>query len=231
MNLINNTQICSLKCVKRLLGFTLSEVLLTLTILGVVIGLTIPALFNNVQQSQFNSGVQVADKMLSQAVEQLMINNGIVNVASSNGLRNDLCNVMQCVKTDTTANLLSPISNPFYYSTYKGSARIAYNYATYPNAATILSNGMYLLVIYTLGSCAGNYGVNACGGMYVDINGPNQGPNMWGEDVYEFYVVLNNGVYSILPSGSSNDTNASNCQVGSSPGCTYQRLYNPNGMP
>ena len=210
---------------------------MTLTILGVVIGLTIPALFNNIQQAQFNVGVQQADNMLSQAVEQLQANNGIVNVTSSNGLRNDLCNVMQCVRTDTDANLYSPVSNPFYYSFYKGAANTSLNFATDVWAAAILSNGMYLFDIITYGSC-NHYGVNACASFTVDINGPYQGPNMSGEDLDWFYVVLNNGVYSILPLGTASDTLAGpgnptySCQVGNwACGCTYQRLYNPNNMP
>ena len=232
---IKYIQIPPPKCVKRLLGFTLSEVLLTLTILGVVISLTVPTLLNNVQQNQENVAVWQADNMLSQAVEQLQANNGIVNVTSNTGLRSDLCSVLQCVRTDTTANIYSSISNPFYYSYYKGSYW-ANNYASDGSLGAILSNGMVLFDIYTYGNC-NNGGVNACASIPVDINGPAQGPNMLGEDVYVFWVVLNNGVYSILPFGTANDTVAGpgrgqSCQVGNwACGCTYQRLYNPNNMP
>ena len=234
IKLSKNIKIPPPKCAKRLPGFSLPEVILVLSIIGIVAGLIVPTLLNNIQQSQFNTGVWQADTMLSQAVEQLQANNGIVNVTSSNALRNDLCNVMQCVRTDTTANILSPISNPFYYSNYKSSTS-SYNGAIDGSPTAILSNGMYILSINAIGSCTGNAGVNACAWLSVDINGPYQGPNMIGEDLHAFWIVLNNGIYSILPRGTSNDTTdtgSQSCNIGNwACACTYQRLYNPNNMP
>ena len=222
-------------------GFTLAEVLLVLTIIDLVAFFTIPPLENSVVQSQYNTGVWQAYTMLSQAVEELQANNGYIHIGtdasiySAGLIRTDFCSVLSCVRTDTEANIYSSISNPFYYSYYKGSFFTLNNRAisTYPMA--ILNNGMYV-TFSSNGSCTGNFGVNACAVLDVDINGA-AGPNMLGEDYYTFYLVLNNGIYSILPAGSPGDTvstpgNNGNCAIGSyAQGCTYQRLYNPNNMP
>ena len=91
---------------------------------------------------------------------------------------------------------------------------------------------MLLLRFYSYSSCGQYFGasVNACADVRVDINGA-AGPNMWGEDMYNFAIVLHNGVYSVLPVGSPNDTTYGTCIIGGGIACTYQRLYNPNGMP
>lgn len=66
----------------------------------------------------------------------------------------------------------------------------------------------------------------------VDTNGT-QGPNMFGEDSFWFWIILKNGVYSIIPFGSSGD--GMSCSkagtFATSLGCTYQRLNDPNNMP
>lgn len=225
---------------KRSLGFTLAEVLLALTIVGVVSSLTVSALMNSVAQSQYNSGVWQAENMLSQAVEQLQANNGIVHagtnigftLAGDNVFRNDFCNVLQCVRMDIASNLYS--GNPLSYKS-ASAAGDGFLLNSTGIAGAILSNDIYLSFASDA-SCTG-WGMNECGIIGVDINGPNQGPNMFGEDVYLFAVVLNNGIYSILPDGAPNDGLASSgrgaaCAIGQEGlGCTYQRLYNPNGMP
>jgi hypothetical protein len=57
---------------------------------------------------------------------------------------------------------------------------------------------------------------------------------MMGDDLFEFYVISVNGIYSIIPAGGPNDVNGFTCGVGASgggSGCTYTRLFNPNGLP
>ena len=188
------------------------------------------------QQAQFTSSAQTAYQMLAQAVETLQAQNGVVHTGpldtGSNGnmLRNDFCNVLQCVSMDTTQNLTNGGIN--YYN-YKSSS-IAFNTASWNPlvAATILNNGIYLLWFHSYGNCTtGDPGTNACGYFMVDTNGT-AGPNMLGDDMIQFMVVLNNGVYSILPAGAPGDSNnGTACSIGSGLACTYWRLFNPNGMP
>lgn len=219
----------------------MAEILLTLAIIGAVLGLTIPTLYSNVQQSQFNAGDWTAYTMLSQAVEEIQSNTGILHVGNNdggNGLRNDLCSVLQCISpVETWGQLLSAYSIPFLYYTAPGVGANDKSIVSY-YAGVILSNGYFLTIASNSGCPNVGVGLNECGYLYVDINGA-AGPNTCGEDFLGFWVVLNNGVYSIVPMGSPNDTiygpsgSGGNCSSSSTvwPGCTYTRLFNPNGMP
>ena len=236
MKFINTTQISPKKLYN---GFTLAEVLLTLTIIGVVAALTVPTLINNIQQAQCNTGAQAAYSMLSQAIGVIQqsgggLHLGIPPAGPSDALRNDFCSVLTCVKTSESPSTIGSIS----YLNYKGSTLQSlaqyYGSTAYggPVPGAALNNGMYLIQFIDAGSCTYN-GINACGGIFVDINGE-QGPNMFGDDVILFYIVINNGVYSLLPAGSPQDispydTCTANLAFGW--GCTYQRVFSPNNLP
>ena len=215
-------------------AFTLAEILLTLTIIAVVASLTIPALVQSEQQAYFNTGVWNAYSMLSQTLISIQTSGGLVHTGNNDngvGLRNDFCNVMQCVQIDTSANIFGPTN----YLFYKGGT------TGWPGAdsapAVKLNNGSYIRFASMNGCANNNYGsvTNICGWMTIDING-SQGPNMAGADWFSFWLVLNNGAYSIVPEGASDTYICSNNygvggSWGNSNGCTYQRLYNPNNMP
>ncbi len=218
-------------------GFSLAEVILTLTIVGTIAAFTIPTLINSSEQAQYNAGANTAFLMLSQALDTIA-SSGTVHagtntgntMAGNNVFRNDFCNVMRCTAIGTDASLFT---GPYYY--YKSSTQgtVIDNYP-----AAILSNGMYLMQFESSSSCTGLNGI-ACAWIHVDINGA-AGPNMNGEDLYLFYVVQNSttGDYSILPAGSPQDPTDGpgmptySCAVGNwADGCAYQRIYYPNNMP
>ena len=57
---------------KRLIGFTLAEVLITLAIIGVVAALSIPAVISNSQQQEFKTGLRKAVSVLNSAITMNM---------------------------------------------------------------------------------------------------------------------------------------------------------------
>ena len=174
--------------------------------------------------------------MVAQAVETLQANNGVVRTGpldysgSGSMFRNDFCSVLNCVRMDTHANITNGGINYYLYK----SNTISFNSGVYYGAGfagAILNNGMYLTFCSYANCTTGDPGTNACGYFIVDTNGA-AGPNMWGDDLLSFMVVLNNGVYSILPAGSPGDSNnGTACPIGGGWACTYWRLFNPNGMP
>ncbi len=95
-----------------------------------------------------------------------------------------------------------------------------------------MNNGT-LLEIINFPGCAYN-GINACGHILADINGQ-KGPNMWGKDLYAFWIVKKNGIgkYSILPSGTKGENPFQGCtELGTTAGgCTAVRLATPELMP
>jgi hypothetical protein len=70
-------------------------------------------------------------------------------------------------------------------------------------------------------------GVSGCGLVIADINGL-KGPNMWGKDLYQFYITnpTGSGPYRLIPNGIGVA-----CAVGSASECTAARLTNPEQMP
>ena len=244
---INKVQVLLKKCKNTIkkAAFTFAEVLLTLTIIGVISSLTIPSLLSNVQQSQYNAGLNNIYQQLGSALQSIQANGGMVHAGMSNSsnlaLASDFCNVMSCVTTNSTPVQFAGASNYLYY-------RSTLTDTTFPVATTgaypvMLNNGVYLMFwantsdwpvggIYTTNPNA--WPGTCVGWIIADING-SAGPNMWGEDTYSFDIILFNGAYSIVPSGNGANGDSSTCSFGSithgtSIGCTYQRLYNPSSM-
>ena len=213
-------------------GFTLAEVLITLLIIGVIASIVIPGIINNTNEAEYNAGIKKVYADLSNAVKVIQVNNGgTVNVGDVSGsssvtFRDDFCNVMSCIKTDTATNIFG--SNTYKY--YKG---VNWNVVgSSINSAAALNNGT-LIKFESGGNCNNFVPLNVCGYMWVDINGQ-KGPNMWGKDLYFFYVARKNGYYSLLPAGTQNDTSysATTCAVGDNGvGCTAWRLRDPDHMP
>ena len=61
---------------KRLIGFTLAEVLITLAIIGVVAALSIPAVISNSQQQEYKTGLRKAVSVLNSAITMNMALDG-----------------------------------------------------------------------------------------------------------------------------------------------------------
>ena len=225
-------------------GFTLAEVLITLTIIGIVAALTIPTLINNVNEAQYNAGVKDSFNKLSQALSMIQSNNGgIVHVGvqnnSSQALMNDFCNVMSCSQINQDLSAWISSTN---YLCYKGSNAGDCNlfsnldsmrsHGNNPVGA-VLNNGAYMGFFDDGGSVEGYTDINIVGDVMVDINGINNGPNMAGQDLHFFHIAQDsNGVYSIVPFGIPDDIgnfdSGSGCSLADGSGgmtCTYQRLY------
>ena len=61
---------------KRLKGFTLAEVLITLAIIGVVAAISIPSVISNSQQQEFKTGLRKAVSVLNSAITMNMAIDG-----------------------------------------------------------------------------------------------------------------------------------------------------------
>ena len=61
---------------KRLKGFTLAEVLITLAIIGVVAAISIPSVISNSQQQEFKTGLRKAVSVLNSAITMNMALDG-----------------------------------------------------------------------------------------------------------------------------------------------------------
>ncbi|MDD3014843.1 MAG: prepilin-type N-terminal cleavage/methylation domain-containing protein [Candidatus Gastranaerophilales bacterium] len=206
------------------IGFTLAEVLITLMIIGVISSIVIPGLINNTKEGEYQAGAKKALAELNSATKVIMVNNGgEINFASDSTFRADYCSVMNCIKIDATAtNIFGTTAPNLYKSTSTGAVATGYG--------VILNNGMYLDFDMLSTTCVnGSFSSTTCGRVDVDING-SKAPNMWGRDLYRFYVISKNksgGAFQVVPAGMTGDASGTTCVAGTtSPGaCTYRRIY------
>lgn len=191
-------------------GFTLAEILITIAIIGVIAALTIPTLVNNTNKQQYVSGLLTAYSTLTQATNQLMMDNGgtMVNLSVSPtpdfgfNLTQKYCTKMNCVKTCLygsdaagcfTSSLKTLLGTQTPWGIGVGSPP--------PGAGAILSNGMTMIFNNLSEQCTdGSYVVGgqdvACYSIYVDVNGF-RSPNILGRDVFHFFIYRN----GIVPAG------------------------------
>lgn len=219
---------------KELRAFTLSEVLLVLSVIGVVAALTIPTLIQKVSNDQYNAGLKKAYSTAFQVYTMLLAENGgdISSVFSGNGTISDSVNVMNsfAAKLNVVKNCGSGLG--CLYTTeqkYLNGSQSVANFDSSLNggyAKVVLSNGTMVIMEDFTGVCSTDLGDGpldgkGCGTYFVDING-SKPPNTRGKDYFVFWVTTT-GLY---PRGSHNDGYA--CSTGvsfaTSDGCTAKVL-------
>lgn len=196
-------------------AFTLAEVLITLSIIGVVAAITIPALMNNIQDAQYKNSWKKAYSNMSQVATRVVQDNG----GSLKGIFNDqfgqsakdlfkqnLSYIRDCDSADSAGKC---------WSTSVKNLSNTYSYTPYNNAALVLKDGMSIL-FFTNATGGGvdcswtiSTDLKICGYADVDVNGFTKGPNQLGKDIYSFWILENR----ILPEGTVQD-HRDNCSTG-----------------
>ena len=222
---------------KKYLGFTLAEVLVTLGIVGVVAAMTIPILMTNIGEKQTISRLKQTYSLLSQAFK-LAENDGadfgtLAENDSNNWkqkasdfvdkLRPHLKILSDCGHDDVNAVCV----RDQYYIQLNGSNRMnyAHNSSMYK---LVLFNGTHIWLhggeknwTYTSGGVTEPEYAR----IYVDTNGV-QGPNQWGRDFFMFHYF---GSLGLVPSGLPGVYESDSCRLSSSGvGCAYYVLKNGN---
>lgn len=208
-------------------GFTLAEILITLTIIGVVASLTIPSLMNNIGDQANKTAWKQAYADLSQVTMRMSADNGgsFTGIfADSNALRNEYLKYLNYVKSCNNAGNDGCWHNANDWKALDGTPR--FNYA---QPGLILSNGNLLLLGINDTNC--NYSLHGmspmpleCGNMIIDINGF-KGPNIVGKDIFGVELLKN----LIIPFGGQNSQLSSYCEgstgLYSGEGCSAKYLY------
>lgn len=216
-------------------GFTLSEVLLVLSVIGVVAALTIPTLIQKTSKDQYVSQLKKEYSVLSQAFNLLQAENGgsIVPVFQNdtpanggNGIAlNAFLSKLNVIKNCGNA-MGCWYDKPRYLldgTLYEATPDTSDNGK---NGKAILADGTMINMGVRSVDCTYNNGsgpfLNTCGYMDVDINGA-AGPNVRGRDYFVFFITQS-GIY---PRGTTYD--AAPCNVppgdyGNTIGCTGKVL-------
>lgn len=217
------------------LGFTLAEVLITLGIVGVVAAMTIPSLINYYKTKELEVRFKEADAIIQQALKKTANEAGYDSIS-------DLDIPGRSVTDDNLAKLKKEVSetlNPIWLkqftsitplswsSIYWGGKRchemtggvfnmFATCWFSYGNnKAYQLPNGL------TITGLSAQYGgINHPGLVYFlfDTNGPYQGPNRWGHDIFLYY---SSPTYNTMCNPTINNS-------GNQTGCYYWANKNQN---
>lgn len=177
-------------------AFTLSEVLLTLGVIGVVAAVTIPALMNNISNAQYKTAAKEIVSQIQQAAQQSINDNGGTLPNYSGHLILDIkpyFSVVEYCQGISGCNVSQ--GDPLYiHWTFLNGV----DYAAIPYILAVDGNKDAMLIkdgaVISVGTFIGytNFGG---GGPYtgrnsviIDVNGA-KSPNVFGKDVYVFYVL------------------------------------------
>ena len=179
-------------------GFTLSEILITLGVIGVVAAMTLPTLIKNYKYKVLESQLKKGYSTVSQALLMMYADTGIdINYqnypsfsfypAFIKYLRINKSSISNILRRDGSYMSLD-------YMNYNNTAEA--NAALFDEGQMILNDNM---AIYIQNSDIGNYGLF----ITIDVNGLNTKPNRWGHDLFSFRVE-NNG--KLTPMADPNGT-------------------------
>jgi len=187
---------------RRRRAFTLAEIMITLTIVGVVASMSIPNLLKNTNNQEIVAGVKKSYVAVSQSFRQLEVQGVDIDAAFTGGgayALNVFAPTLNISKNCGNGSGCFPSGS---YSLLNGNAFWNPN-ADITRGKVILNDGS-LLAIYDdpAVGCTKDRGTavfnNAeCGTFFVDVNGF-KGPNTMGRDLFE-YIIARSGVY---PSGT-----------------------------
>lgn len=163
-------------------AFTLSEVLVTMSIIGVISALTVPTLVNNYQKKSQIIQLRKTANDIASAIDMLITEEGKSKFSATteyNNLntlvKNRLKTIKTCSKTEDKDDTGSCFANEKYYSV-NGTG----------DGTTFSCDGNSYILASSAAICLTKTENNSVK-INLDING-NQGPNIGGRDMFEFYI-------------------------------------------
>ena len=192
-------------------AFTLAEILITLTVMGLISALTIPSLVQTTKDSQLKSAWKETYSIINQATSRVILNNGgtmlgICTDWDGNCMRdkylNHLLSIKSCSSSDAVGNCWPNNTK------YMDNSNFAYN----GSPVIILNNGSSLAFAFYYGNCTNTdwQNIPVCGALNLDVNGL-KGPNIMGKDIYGIWIVKD----GIKPYGVQGDGYENTCTTSS----------------
>lgn len=202
-----------MKNITGLLAFTLAEVLIVLSIIGIVADMTIPTLISNVNEKALKTAKQVAALKFEEVMNQMRANDKLTGYASADAFAKEFVKYMKTVQRCDSDSLTNCFIDKIKTSddeevetgTLKTGANIALeNPENYPsnNVAITFPNGIMAIVNYSnvcewknplTGGGASRSEATKCLSMIYDVNGRKK-PNQVGEDI----VTLNAKIQTLF---------------------------------
>jgi len=148
-------------------GFTLAEVLITMSIIGIVAALTMPTLTANTRKKETTARLKKFYSMMQQALIKAELDNGMMQdwrIGTENSYANSKA----------------------FFDKYIGP------YFKYTNVKQDPDTTTRTLVLLNDGSSFALYR-GGCWDILYDINGPNKKPNLEGADIFRFLICPEQG--------------------------------------
>jgi prepilin-type N-terminal cleavage/methylation domain-containing protein len=190
---------------KKLKAFTLAEILLVISIIGIIAAMTIPSLINDTNKTELVVALKKADYVLNQAYIKLVVENGSIENALTNvSSHSDLANVfipqlnVSKVCMDPSAGDTGCWPNQVYTSIKSGSNFNNFNTLSYSSITT--ADGITYGFKLDSNTCSTGT-IKSCGTVYIDVNGPNKGPTSLGRDLFILLITKD----GIKPRGAPGD--------------------------
>lgn len=219
-------------------AFTLAEVLIVMSIIGIIAEMTIPSLMQNVQIAQYKAGLKKAVDILNQAQLMIATDSGgnfaaaldsscgsftVSSIQSNDCVGNLFKDKLKYYKTCAAAvgGAYTNGCTPQYFYKY-GSTTAIGDTSGWNNYGIVLKDGMSMLFYDESAAKCNNGSTNACTEIWLDVNGPNKKPNRMGDDMYRLFIRANNvGPMTLSESGGSDDCSSG----GVGYYCGYKYLY------
>ena len=184
---------------KHKIGFTLSEVLLTLVIIGVIASLTIPSLMQNTRKQEYVTALKKAYSTLSQASYAIASEEGKPSEWIDSNMFNAADSVYKTFKDYLNIAADCGKDHKKCFGT-DGEKNRTYR------RSFILADGQIFEFTEARQGCNLTYGASqdVCAYIYVDINGRKK-PNKAGRDGFSF-ILKADGIH---PAGCDSDNDCS----------------------
>lgn len=199
----------------KIKAFTLSEVLLVLSVIGVISAITIPGLISKITDQLYETRLKKFYSTFNEAIKKA--------TADSDCANDVICAGIYSHSDDYAENIMLKYLNKSkdlgYYNNaftnvidyYEGSGTPHCINPDGYNRHIILTDGTIVGIepANTL-DCAENHSISGkgpmsryCGFIYVDINGQTP-PNRYGKDIFWFHLINSDGVF-LYPYGGADD--------------------------
>ena len=174
------------------IGFTLAEILIVLSIIGVVASITIPALISDNKDKVSASKLSSTITVVENAFSQMMIN--------ENAQTFDETNFEETPNANTLGNYLKLTNGDYDWANYSGANTVSENLGDTAELKLFqIKNGALLIWSPDFKSeteanviNSGGTITEAVAKLAIDINA-SESPNVWGRDIFLF-AVGNDGV-------------------------------------
>jgi len=215
-------------------GFTLAEILITLTVIGVVAALTIPTLLQNTNQAELKTAWKRNFAEINQATMQIANESGgsLTNAfADSNAMVNAYASHLNYITKCYSNDVYTPLGSACWHadnSWYHLSGRK--NEENW-GAKLVINNGSLLQFNAVFPDCT--WGISpkhdACGYGIIDVNGF-KSPNMIGKDIFSFYITKPGVILPLGAQGGHVDNLDNICNLSINPSskgwaCSADYLY------